>query len=96
MVIFNENGWQTEDMVLVNYGIYNWTGLFGQSGVEVVSADSSSVVTVSGKTICTVGKIRVYSMTGIVVADGMDRVDISEAGTYIVVTDSGAVKVSLK
>ncbi len=95
MVVFN-NVYQTKDLQLINNGIYTysgWTGNFAGVGSVAVADDT---LVVDGRDIRYDGAIAVYTINGVLVANGSDVVSVKAAGTYVVVTPAGAVKVNVK
>lgn len=96
MVIFNDSRAQTGDMELVNNGLYDWADIIGTfAGISEVVTDNSAI-SVDGLTIKAEGDIKVYTLSGVLAAEGNGSVTVPCGGAYVVVTPAGAAKVMIK
>lgn len=99
MVIFNNgSGAQTKDLNFVNNGIYTLDGHTGKtldpSAVNRLTA--ATQLQLVGRTAIAKGDITVYNLTGTIVAQGRNSVEIPAQGIYIVRTLGGASRVMVR
>lgn len=95
MVIFNWYSYQTKDLVMVNGGIYSWSGLIGNTAIDGVNAEGAEVA-VNGREVTAPGLISVYTLGGAKVVSGANTVTLPDGGVYIIVTSNGALKAIVK
>ena len=98
MIIFNNgSGEQTDNLVLVNHGIYDRTGKIGLyvSGVNTIASPTRPITT-NGLTVTVSGHICLYNIQGIKVCEGENSVTAPAAGLYIAVGEHATSKIILK
>lgn len=96
-VIFNDKVYQTPDLQLINNGLYGWNGLIRTvTGIKEIEADAENAPVINGMEISAHGAVAVYAIDGTKIAEGIDTVNVSAPGLYVVVTESGATKVMIR
>ena len=100
MIIFNDGHdgvgeHQTEDLVLVNNGMYNIDGL-KEVFTNLKATTTAQSMRVENRTLYAKGDIALYNMQGILVAQGNEEVTAPAAGLYIAVYNNQAIKLRLQ
>ena len=100
MIIFNDGHdgvgeHQTEDLVLVNNGMYNIDGL-KEVYTDIKATTTAQSMRVENRTLYAKGDIALYNMQGILVAQGNEEVTAPAAGLYIAVYNNQAIKLRLQ
>lgn len=100
MIIFNDGHsgvgeHQTEDLILENHAIYDYTGKIG-SYTSLTPVETKNAINVSQRTIQAEGHIALYNMQGWLVAHGNNIVTAPSGGIYIVLHNNTATKVALR
>lgn len=97
-IIFNDEVYQTDDLQLVNNGLYGWNGLIRTvSGIKDVEVENEHAPVINGMEISASGSIAVYAIDGTKITEGVDSVSVPNPGLYLVVTESGeATKVVIR
>ncbi len=101
MIIFNDGKsgvgeHQTEDLKLVNQGIYDHNGLINIHTATPAVKENAGKITITHRTISAGGEIALYNTQGILVAKGNNNVTAPMAGIYIVIYNGTATKVALR